>query len=205
MPNILTISKLSIAFSSLEKMVPVLTNFNVSLQRGRCMGLVGESGSGKTLSALSILQLLPITARVSRESQIIFRDRNLLDLSEKQMRHVRGKYIGMIFQDAMSAFNPVLTIGYQLQETIRLHLSLNRRDAQLRALSLLERVGIKEPLRSYQSYPHELSGGMRQRAMIAMAICAEPEIIIADEPTTALDVTIQAQVIDLLKTLKKQN
>ncbi|OGT43353.1 MAG: peptide ABC transporter ATP-binding protein [Gammaproteobacteria bacterium RIFCSPHIGHO2_12_FULL_40_19] len=205
MPNILTISKLSIAFSSLEKMVPVLTNFNVSLQRGRCMGLVGESGSGKTLSALSILQLLPITARVSRESQIIFRDRNLLDLSEKQMRHVRGKYIGMIFQDAMSAFNPVLTIGYQLQETIRLHLSLNRRDAQLRALSLLERVGIKEPLRSYQSYPHELSGGMRQRAMIAMAICAEPEIIIADEPTTALDVTIQAQVIDLLKALKKQS
>lgn len=205
MPTILTISNLSVSFKSAEATRPVLNNFQLSLQPGRCMGLVGESGSGKTLSALSILQLLPITARVSPESQIIFHGRNLLDLSEKQMRHVRGKYIGMIFQDAMSAFNPVLTVGYQLQETIRLHLSLSRRDAQSRALSLLERVGISDPFRSYQSYPHELSGGMRQRAMIAMAISAEPEIIIADEPTTALDVTIQAQVIDLLNQLKEQN
>ena len=188
--NLLTITKLSIAFASKENTRPVLNNFELALQSGRCMGLVGESGSGKTLSALSILQLLPIAARVSRDSKIIFRDQNLLDLSEKQMRHVRGKHIGMIFQDAMSAFNPVLTIGQQLKETISLHLSMNRRNAKLRALNLLERVGITDPLRSYQSYPHELSGGMRQRAMIAMAICAEPQIIIADEPTTTLNLTI---------------
>jgi len=201
---ILTIPELSIAFSSGENKRTVLNHFNLSLRRGECVGLVGESGSGKTLSALSILQLLPQAARVSRESQIIFRDQNLLDLSEKQMRHVRGKHIGMIFQDAMSALNPVLTIGQQLTETIRLHLLLNSRESKARALSLLEQVGIAEPLRCYQSYPHELSGGMRQRAMIAIAVCAEPSIIIADEPTTALDVTIQAQVLDLLNRLKKE-
>ncbi|MCX7126208.1 MAG: ABC transporter ATP-binding protein [Gammaproteobacteria bacterium] len=204
MPNILTISKLDLDFVSTENTQSVLKNFELTLQAGRCMGLVGESGSGKTLSVLSILQLLPANAYVSSESKIIFRDQNLLDLTEKQMRHVRGKHIGIIFQDAMSAFNPVLTIGQQLIETIRLHLLLSTKDAKNRALGLLDQVGIQDPLRCYQSYPHELSGGMRQRAMIAMAISAEPSIIIADEPTTALDVTIQAQVLDLLKKLKKE-
>lgn len=197
---ILTISNLSVSFLS----TPVLNHFQLTLQRGQCMSLVGESGSGKTISALSILQLLPPTARVSADSQIIFREENLLDLSEKQMRRVRGKHIGMIFQDAMSALNPVLTIGQQLTETIRLHLFFNPKEAKERALFLLEEVGITESERCFQSYPHELSGGMRQRAMIAIAIAAEPEIIIADEPTTALDVTIQAQVLDLLNQLKKE-
>jgi len=201
----LHISKLNVAFQSkLEKHI-VLQNFELNLQRGSCMGLVGESGSGKTISALSILQLLPNNAVVSGGSQIIFRQRNLLDLSEKQMRQVRGKYIGMIFQDAMSAFNPVLTIGQQLLEVIQLHLLFKLREAKTRALSLLESVGIQDVLRCYQSYPHELSGGMRQRAMIAMAVAAEPEVIIADEPTTALDVAIQKQVIELLMTLKNKS
>src|SRR3989338_4597088 len=197
---ILTISNLSVSFL----LTPVLNHFQLTLQRGQCMGLVGESGSGKTISALSILQLLPQTARVNADSNIIFREQNLLDLSEKQMRRVRGKHIGMIFQDAMSALNPVLTIGQQLTETIRLHLFFNPKEAKARALFLLEEVGINESVRCFQSYPHELSGGMRQRAMIAIAIAAEPEIIIADEPTTALDVTIQAQVLDLLNQLKKE-
>lgn len=202
---ILQIPQLDIAFQSKNEMRSVLRDFTLDLHRGSCMGLVGESGSGKTISALSILQLLPNNAVVSSNSQIIFRDHNLLDLSEKQMRHVRGKCIGMIFQDAMSAFNPVLTIGHQLFETIRLHLSLKSRDAKKHALNLLESVGIHDVLRCYESYPHELSGGMRQRAMIAMAISAEPSIIIADEPTTALDVAIQKQIIELLIELKKKD
>lgn len=197
---ILTIPNLTISFGTNT----VVRNFSLDLQPGSCMGLVGESGSGKTVSALSILQLLPNNACVSRDSQILFRDRDLLNLSEKQMRRVRGKSIGMIFQDAMSAFNPVLTIGQQLYETIRLHLSLRNHEAKQRALSLLERVDIRDGERCYQSYPHELSGGMRQRAMIAMAIAAEPEIMIADEPTTALDVAIQNQIIDLLNSLKQE-
>lgn len=205
MDEILSISNLSVAFSK-QKQVSrtVLNQFHCGLRRGSCMGLVGESGSGKTLSALSILQLLPETASVSQESRILFRDQNLLDLSEKQMRRVRGKHIGMIFQDAMSAFNPVMTIGQQLYETIRLHLTFTAKESKARALFLLEQMGIVESERCYRSYPHELSGGMRQRAMIALALCAEPEIIIADEPTTALDVTVQAQVIELLNTLKKE-
>lgn len=202
MEAILHIPKLDLSFVSTEKSFPILKNFRLSLHRGRCMGLVGESGSGKTLSALSILQLLPQNAYVGRDSQIIFQDRNLLDVSEKNMRRIRGKSIGMIFQDAMSAFNPVLTIGQQLSETIRLHLSFNRRDAKCRSLELLKEVDIQDTLRCYQSYPHELSGGMRQRAMIAMAICAEPEIIIADEPTTSVDVDIQKHIIDLLLRIK---
>src|SRR3989338_4264292 len=197
---ILTISNLSVSFL----LTPVLNHFQLTLQRGQCMGLVGESGSGKTISALSILQLLPKTARVNADSNIIFREQNLLDLSEKQMRRVRGKHIGMIFQDAMSALNPVLTIGQQLTETIRLHLFFNPKEAKARALFLLEEVGINESVRCFQSYPHELSGGMRQRAMIAIAIAAEPEIIIADEPTTALDASIQAQVLSLLNDLKNE-
>ena len=204
MDPVLQIRDLSIAFTSGAARHAVLNDFELALYPGRCMGLVGESGSGKTISALSILQLLPNHASVSEKSQIVFRNQNLLDLSEKQMRSVRGKSIGMIFQDAMSAFNPVLTIGQQLTETIRLHLSFSKKQAKARALELLSHVGIRNPLRAYQSYPFQLSGGMRQRAMIAMAISAEPEIIIADEPTTSLDAAIQAQIIDLLNKLKKE-
>lgn len=201
---ILSIQKLDIAFSAAEKVQYVLRDFQLLLHSGVCMGLIGESGSGKTLSALSILQLLPTNAVVGSDSKIIFQDSSILDLSEKQMRRVRGKHIGMIFQDAMSALNPVLTIGQQLLETLYLHLSLKSKEAKARALTVLDSVGIQEAVRCFQSYPHELSGGMRQRAMIAMAIATEPPVIIADEPTTALDVTIQAQVLELLISLKNK-
>jgi peptide/nickel transport system ATP-binding protein len=197
---ILSIPKLDISINQSS----IIRNFSLALYPGQCIGLVGESGSGKTISALSILQLLPHNASVSLESQIIYRGQDLLNYSEKQMRQIRGKRIGMIFQDAMVAFNPVLTIGYQINEILQLHFKLSYREAQQRALEWLDRVGIQDVLRSYQSYPHELSGGMRQRAMIAMAIATDPELLIADEPTTALDTTLQNQIIELLQSLKKE-
>lgn len=202
--NLLEIHNLTLSFSAVKTTHTVLNHFSLALQPGRCIGLVGESGSGKTLSALAILQLLPYGSYVSENSKILFQNKNLLNLSEREMRRIRGRHIGMIFQDAMSALNPVLTIGQQLIETIRLHLRLSKKESKKRAIALLFEVGIAEPKRSYESYPHQLSGGMRQRAMIAIAIAAEPEMIIADEPTTALDVKIQKQILNLLQTLKNK-
>jgi peptide/nickel transport system ATP-binding protein len=198
--NLITIENLSIAFGKAPYRQLAVSQLNLSIKYGQCMGLVGESGSGKTLSALSIVQLLPVMARVSNRSRIIWQDENLLNFSEKRMRQVRGLRIGMIFQDAMSAFNPVLTIGQQMNEILRK--KFNR--IKERALGLLHEVGIDDPLHTYAAYPHQLSGGMRQRAMIAMALCGEPDMIIADEPTTALDVTLQAQILSLLNDLKKK-
>ncbi|MCH9743776.1 MAG: ABC transporter ATP-binding protein, partial [Gammaproteobacteria bacterium] len=177
------------------------------IKQGQCVGLVGESGSGKSLTALAIIQLLPIMARVSRHSDISFQhndvQNNLLNYSEQQMRHIRGKRIGMIFQDAMSAFNPVFTIGNQIDEVITTHLKLSKKQAKKKTFDLLEETCIHDVARVYRCYPHQISGGMRQRAMIAMALACEPSILIADEPTTALCATIQAQIIDLLKKLQK--
>ncbi|MDP1573926.1 MAG: nickel ABC transporter ATP-binding protein NikE [Coxiellaceae bacterium] len=182
----------------------ILRQFQLSLYRGKCMGLMGESGSGKTMSALSILQLLPSNASVSIDSKIAFQNKNLLDFSEKQMRSVRGKHIGLIFQDAMSAFNPVLTVGQQISAVLRLHLQLSKVSAKNKTIALLDEVGIRDTERCFNAYPHELSGGQRQRAMIAMAISAEPDILIADEPTTALDPSLQLQIIELLQQLKEK-
>ena len=199
---LLEIRSLSIAFGTGEKKSTVVSHLHLAIARGQCMALVGESGSGKSLTALSILQLLPIAARVSERSQILFQGNDLLRYSEKAMRHVRGFKIGMIFQDAMSAFNPVLTIGQQMREIVCRQQPINPQKTKSTILHLLQEVGLEEYERVYRSYPHQLSGGMRQRAMIAMALCGEPEIILADEPTTALDVTLQAQVLDLLQSLK---
>lgn len=198
MTPILTIPTLDLTINN----QPILSNFRLSLSRGKCVGLVGESGSGKTMSALTILQLLPANAAVSPESRILFREKNLLDLSEQQMRAVRGKHIGLIFQDAMTAFNPVYTVGQQISAVLRLHLNHTKKSAKERTLALLSEVGIRDLDRCFNSYPHELSGGQRQRAMIAMAIAAEPDILIADEPTTALDPSLQLQIIALLNQLK---
>ncbi len=181
----------------------VLDQLNFIVKKGQCLGLVGESGSGKSLTALSTLQLLPRMAKVSQYSQITLSGENLLDYSERRMRQIRGGKIGIIFQDAMAAFNPVLTIGEQLIESICLHRTLNRRIAQGYAEQLLAEVGIKNPDYCFHSYPHQLSGGMRQRAMIAMSLTGEPELLIADEPTTALDVTLQVQILTLLAQLKQ--
>ena len=196
----IAINQLTICFGQNK----AVDRLDFSMAKGACVGLVGESGSGKSLSAAAMLQLLPNAATVSYNSQIIFNQQDILSYSESQMRQLRGRKIGMIFQDAMSAFNPVFTVGYQISEVLMKHLGVSKRQSIERAHQLLSEVGIKDPIRCYRSYAHELSGGMRQRAMIAMAISAEPEVLIADEPTTALDVTIQAQVIELLNRLKQQ-
>jgi len=198
--KLIEIKNLSIAFQENR----VLKNLNFSIDAGECVALVGESGSGKSLTALAIMQLLPFAAAISEDSEIIFNKENLLDYSEKNMREIRGKKIGMIFQDAMTAFNPVLTIGYQITEALRCHSKITKKNAKEAAKKYLSEVGIQDPERVFNSYAHQLSGGMRQRAMIAMAICCEPELIIADEPTTALDVTLQAQILVLLKNLQKK-
>lgn len=199
---LLEVRRLSIKMAGTAECV--VDDVSFSLQQGQCLGLVGESGSGKTLTALTSVQLLPVAARVSLMSEINFHGKNLLNYSEQHMRQIRGKKIGMIFQDAMSAFNPVLTIGQQMTEVLQLHCRLSRKRALQRALSLFAEVGISDALRCFRAYPHELSGGMRQRAMIAMALSGDPELLIADEPTTALDMTLQAQIISLLRQLSQQ-
>jgi len=196
---LLNIQNLSIQFSTTTA---VVSELKLSIKRGDCLGLVGESGSGKSLTALAIMQLLPSTASVSKDSKIIYDGDDLLYYSERRMRRIRGQRIGMIFQDAMSAFNPVYTIGNQLAEIIYRIDKVSTNKMKLIAYSLLNEVGIDDAKRTFDAYPHQLSGGMRQRAMIAMALAGKPEMLIADEPTTALDVTIQAQILELLKILQ---
>ena len=169
---------------------------------GRTLGLVGESGCGKTMAALSILRLTPPGSRVTGE--ITFDGRDLLTLSEAEMRHIRGNAIAMIFQEPMSSLNPVFTVGNQIAEAVRLHQGLSWRAAHEQAVEMLKLVEIPEPERRVNEYPHQLSGGMRQRVMIAMALSCHPRLLIADEPTTALDVTIQAQILDLLAGLQQR-
>lgn len=198
--KLLDIKNLSIAFGEHY----ALRNLNFSIEKGECLALVGESGSGKSVTALAIMQLLPFAAAVASSSEIIFQSQDLLQFSEKNMRKIRGKKIGMVFQDAMTAFNPVLTIGYQIVEALHCHTNTTKKVEKIRAKQYLAEVGIQDPERVFNSYAHQLSGGMRQRAMIAMAICCEPELIIADEPTTALDVTLQLKILNLLKNLKEK-
>lgn len=189
---VLQIKNLTLKFGNQE--VTTLENISFKINSSVCLGLVGESGSGKTLTALSIMQLLPQQAFVSAKSAIYFEEINLLDLPARQVRQLRGNKIAMIFQDAMAALNPVLTIGQQMQEVI----------TPAAGLKLLSEVGIDNPKHYWQAYPHELSGGMRQRVMIALAISANPNILIADEPTTALDAHLQVQILQLLKQLVKE-
>ncbi|HKV56396.1 MAG TPA: ABC transporter ATP-binding protein [Candidatus Binataceae bacterium] len=172
-----------------------------SVAPGRLTGLVGESGSGKTVSVLSIMRLLPEGARVTSGS-IVFDGADLLRLSEAEMRAIRGARIAMIFQEPMTSLNPVFTIGNQVGEAVRLHQRTNRHETRERTVEALRMVGIADPERRIDDYPHQLSGGMRQRVMIAMALACNPQVLIADEPTTALDVTIQAQILDLIRDLQ---
>jgi len=174
---------------------------SLEIYEGEVLGIVGESGSGKSMTALSILRLLPPGARIGGE--VLFEGRDLLALTEERMQGVRGKDIAMIFQEPMSSLNPVYSVGYQIQEAIRLHTKMGKREALERSVELLHMVNMPEARRRIRDYPHQLSGGMQQRAMIAMALACRPKLLIADEPTTALDVTIQAQILDLLEKLKK--
>lgn len=198
---LLRINDLTVAFKTPRGEALAVNRLNLELNDGQILGIVGESGSGKSLTSLAIMGLLP--GAVSRvEGSILFREDNLLAKTERQMRAIRGIEIAMIFQEPMTSLNPAYTIGNQLIETIRLHQRLCKKQAYARAIEMLKLVRIPSPDKRMRQYPHELSGGMRQRVMIAIALSCHPKILIADEPTTALDVTIQADIIDLLKELR---
>lgn len=183
----------------------VVDHLDFSLYRGKTLALVGESGCGKTLTALSLMRILPRPPALLSTGDVLYRGSNLLEISEREMRHLRGGKIAMIFQDPMSSLNPVFTIGNQLMEAAELHLGLYGEDAWLRARESLEAVGIANAEVRLADYPHQLSGGLKQRVMIAMALMCKPDILIADEPTTALDVTIQAQILELMRELQRKN
>lgn len=204
MSHLLTISDLTIAFTGDTGTHEVTDHLSLTLDEGEIVCLVGESGCGKSVTSMSLLGLLGPGGSV-KEGSICYEDRDLLTLSEKELDQIRGKEISMIFQDPMSSLNPVFTIGYQIMEGLRIHLGLKKREAWVRAVELLARVGMKEPEMVMKSYPHTLSGGMRQRAIIAMALACNPKLLIADEPTTALDVSVQAQIMELLKRLQKES
>ncbi len=204
MPNpLLHVQDLHISFSTEMGTVPVLRGLSYSLEKGKVLAIVGESGSGKTVHALSILNLLASNARVE-EGKILYKGQNLLTLKESLLRCIRGRNIAMIFQDPGASLNPVLTIGEQLTETLRAHQKISKAAARKRAAELLTQVGIVEASKRLDEYPFQFSGGMCQRVMIAMALALSPDILIADEPTTALDVTIQAQILKLIKDLQTQ-
>ncbi len=205
MTTVLTVEDLSIGFRSEGKVVTVVRGVNFTLEAGQTLALVGESGSGKSVTSLGIMGLLPPPPQSRTDGRIILhgdQDTDLLTLPEAGMRRVRGDRIAMIFQEPLTSLNPVHTVGAQIVEAIRSHRRMTRKAARARAIDLIEQVGIPDAAARLGSYPHELSGGMRQRIMIAIALALEPDILIADEPTTALDVTVQAQIIDLLRRLQ---
>jgi len=204
LPPLLEVRDLHTEFRTGAGVVPAVAGISYTVQRGETVAIVGESGSGKTAGALSILRLIPDPPGRITAGEIIFAGRDLIRLSEEEIRQVRGADIGMIFQEPMTSLNPVLTIGRQITETLEQHRDADRDAAHERAVELLGLVGIADPARRLKQYPHQLSGGMRQRIMIAIAIACGPKLIIADEPTTALDVTIQAQILELMKDLTRR-
>jgi len=201
---LLQVENLKTTFYTEDGVVPAVDGVSFRLKHGEVLGIVGESGCGKSVASMSILQLIPDPPGHIEVDSIIFDDRELKSLSEKEMRRIRGNDIAMIFQEPMTSLNPVFTIGNQLGEAIKLHQGLSERQAKDKSIEMLKLVGIPRADKVVNEYPHSLSGGMRQRAMIAMALSCNPKLLIADEPTTALDVTIQAQILELMKELKKK-
>ena len=201
MSHLLEVNGLHTHFPTRQGLVRAVNGVSFSLDRGELLGLVGESGCGKSMTALSIMRLIAPPGKIVA-GQILFADRDLLKLSNAAMRDVRGNDIAMIFQDPMTSLNPVFTIGEQIAEALRLHRGLSRKDARQAAVAAMREVAIPDPELRVKDYPHQLSGGMRQRVMIAMALACDPKLLIADEPTTALDVTIQAQMLELLNHLR---
>ena len=199
---LLAVENLTTSFTVGGRRLIAVDDVSFSIPEGKTLALVGESGCGKSVTALSILRLIPEPPAHVDSGRISFEGKNLLDLDEASMRSVRGNRIAMIFQEPMTSLNPVFTVGYQLIEAIRLHRKVDAKQAKHRAIELLEVVGIPSPAERIANYPHQLSGGMRQRVMIAMALSCDPKLLIADEPTTALDVTVQAQILDLLRQLQ---
>ena len=202
---LLEVRDLRTHFFTREGVVRAVDGVSLSVDRGRTLGLVGESGCGKSVTALSIIRLIPQPPARIVGGEVVFDGRDLTTLSERELEDVRGQRIAMIFQDPMTSLNPTLTIETQLVETIRRHTDVSKREARRRAVELLDEVGIPKPDARIRDYPHRLSGGMRQRVMIAVALSCEPDLLIADEPTTALDVTVQAQVLDLLDELRREH
>ena len=203
MTALLSVRGLTTAFDIEGRTVAAVNDISFDVRAGETLCLVGESGSGKSVTALSILRLVQPPGRISAGS-IVFRDRDLLKLSEAEIRRVRGAEIALIFQEPMTALNPVLTVGNQIAEALLVHGKANRTEARQRAIELLDAVKLPDPARRVRDYPHQLSGGMRQRVLIAIALACRPALLIADEPTTALDVTIQAEILDLLREMKSR-
>ena len=201
---LLDIRGLTTCFASHQGIAKAVDNVSLSFMQGETLAVVGESGCGKTVLALSILGLIPDPPGRVTNGSIIYKDQDLLDMDEAELRGIRGNAISMIFQEPMTALNPVFRVDDQIAEPLRLHQGFSQRDALIQAVEALKLVGIPNPAKIAKSYPHELSGGMRQRVMIAMALACNPDILIADEPTTALDVTIQAQILDLMNELKQR-
>ncbi|MDD2898801.1 MAG: ABC transporter ATP-binding protein [Desulfuromonadaceae bacterium] len=204
MTELLTVHNLHISFPTETSVFHAVRGISLSLSPGSVLALVGESGSGKTMTAISLMRLVPPPGYI-REGEIVFEGQNLLKLHEDELRRVRGRRISMVFQEPMTSLNPVLRIADQICEPLKLHLDMNRKTAHERATELLTNVGISSAAERMRDYPHQLSGGMRQRVMIAMALACQPSLLIADEPTTALDVTIQAQILELLDAQRKSS
>ncbi len=204
MAKLLEVKGLQTQFGTSAGTVKAVDNVTYDVEAGETVAIVGESGSGKSVGALSILRLIPNPPGRIVGGEILFEGQDLLKLSDEEIRHVRGRKISMVFQEPMTSLNPVLSIGLQLTETMMLHLGISKEEADARAVELLGKVGISEPARRLRQYPHHLSGDMRQRVMIALALSCDPKLIIADEPTTALDVTIQAQILELMKNLTRE-
>lgn len=205
MPDyILDVQGLETVFKTPEGTVHAVNGVSFGLKEGETLGVVGESGCGKSVTMLSTLKLIPSPPGIIKEGKAIFAGQDLIQMSDEELRHVRGGQISMIFQDPMTSLNPVLTIGKQLEEPLMLHVGMTKKQAADRAAELLEMVGIPKAKERLGDYPHQYSGGMRQRVMIAMALSCSPQVLIADEPTTALDVTIQAQITDLVKRLREE-
>lgn len=201
--NILSVQNLQTSFHTDKGEVKAVNGVTFNLEKGKILGIVGESGSGKSVTAYSIMRILEKNGRIT-EGKILYKGQDIAEFSEKQMREFRGKCCSIIFQDPMTSLNPVFTVGNQLKEAIELHTDRKGKEAEARAIEMLTLVGVNEPEKRVKQYPYELSGGMRQRVMIAMALACEPDILIADEPTTALDVTIQAQILELMQSLQKK-
>jgi oligopeptide/dipeptide ABC transporter ATP-binding protein len=205
MSTLLKVENLKTYFNTRNGTLKAVDGIDLEIQEGQTLGIVGESGSGKSVTGLSIMRLIEEPGYIAPESRVWFREQDITGLSERELLGIRGNKISMIFQEPMTSLNPVYTVGEQIIEAVRLHRDVSRGAARDRAIEMLSLVGIPTPERRVDDYPHQLSGGMRQRAMIAMALSCDPKLLIADEPTTALDVTVQAQILDLLRELRERN
>lgn len=202
--KILNIQNLKVVFPTAQGILRAVEGIDLQVEKGKCLAIVGESGCGKSVTSLAAMKLLNPAEAIVRVDKMEFDGVDMTSLSDKEMQEFRGKKISMIFQDALSALNPVMTIGKQLDEVFLRHMKISKKEARKRSVEALRLVGVPDPKMRYKAFPHELSGGMRQRVLIAMAFACSPELIIADEPTTALDVTIQAQVLEVLKKMQKE-